>query len=56
MKAQFRQLERRTIRGGRDRIDHPSEGHDDIANAVAGACLAVAFDELAVWRQIAAQM
>jgi hypothetical protein len=29
--------ERRTSRGGRDSIDHPQGGHDDIANAVAGA-------------------
>jgi hypothetical protein len=32
-------LERRTARGGRDTIDHPPGGHDDVANAVAG-CLA----------------
>jgi hypothetical protein len=31
-------LERRTGRGGRDIIDHPPHGHDDIANAVAGVC------------------
>jgi hypothetical protein len=30
-------LERRTSRGGRDMVDHPPGGHDDIANAVAGA-------------------
>lgn len=29
-------LERRTSRGGRDIIDHPPNGHDDVANAVAG--------------------
>ena len=29
-------LERRTARGGRDFIDHPPGGHDDICNAVAG--------------------
>jgi hypothetical protein len=29
-------LERRTARGGRDCIDHPPGGHDDICNAVAG--------------------
>ena len=33
---QFVQLERRTARGGRDTIDHPRNGHDDLANAVAG--------------------
>jgi hypothetical protein len=30
-------LERRTTRGGRDSIDHGPGGHDDLANAVAGA-------------------
>jgi hypothetical protein len=30
-------LERRTARGGRDSIDHPSNAHDDVANALAGA-------------------
>lgn len=29
-------LERRTSRGGRDSIDHPPSGHDDVCNAVAG--------------------
>jgi hypothetical protein len=35
--AQLCSLERRTARGGRDTIDHPPGGHDDVANAVAGA-------------------
>lgn len=35
-------LERRTTRGGRDSIDHAPGGHDDIANAVAGAAVEVA--------------
>ena len=30
-------------RGGRDSIDHASGGHDDLANAVAGAADLVAF-------------
>jgi hypothetical protein len=30
-------LERRTTRGGRDTVDHGPGGHDDLANAVAGA-------------------
>jgi hypothetical protein len=30
-------LERRTARGGRDSIDHPPSGHDDVVNAAAGA-------------------
>jgi hypothetical protein len=37
--AQFASLERRTSRGGRDSIDHPPHGHDDLANAVAGALI-----------------
>jgi len=35
---QLTSLERRTSRGGRDQIDHPPKGHDDVANAVAGVC------------------
>ncbi len=34
---ELRQLERRTSRGGRDLVDHPFHGHDDLANAVCGA-------------------
>lgn len=34
--AQIVGLERRTARGGRDSIDHPPGGHDDLCNAVAG--------------------
>jgi hypothetical protein len=37
--AQLCGLERRTARGGRDSIDHAPGGHDDLANAVAGALL-----------------
>jgi len=33
---QLAALERRTARGGRDSIDHPPRGRDDVANAVAG--------------------
>ena len=36
--AQLCGLERRTARGGRDSIDHAPGAHDDVANAVAGAC------------------
>ena len=32
-------LERRARKGGRDLIDHAPGGHDDLANAVAGAVL-----------------
>jgi hypothetical protein len=38
--AQLAALERRTARGGRDSIDHPPGGHDDLINAAAGALLA----------------
>lgn len=34
--SQLASLERRTRSGGRDIIDHPPGGHDDLANAVAG--------------------
>ena len=37
MVSQFVGLERRTSRGGRDTVDHAPGGHDDVANAVAGA-------------------
>lgn len=36
---QLEGLERRTARGGRETIDHAPGGHDDIANAVAGAAV-----------------
>jgi hypothetical protein len=35
--GQLASLERRTGRGGKDSIDHPPRGHDDVANAAAGA-------------------
>jgi hypothetical protein len=35
-------LERRTSRGGRDSIDHAPNGHDDVANAAAGALVLAA--------------
>jgi hypothetical protein len=34
-------LERHTARGGKDSIDHPPGGRDDVANAVAGVVVAV---------------
>jgi hypothetical protein len=37
--AQAIGLERRTARGGRDSIDHPPGGHDDVFNSTAGALL-----------------
>lgn len=35
--AQLAGLERRVSRGGKDSIDHPPGGHDDVANAASGA-------------------
>ena len=44
LQNQLTALERRTGRGtGRDIIDHPPGGHDDVANAAAGALIAVGF-------------
>jgi hypothetical protein len=40
--AQFSTLERRTSSIGRDRVDHGRDGHDDLANAAAGALVLVA--------------
>jgi hypothetical protein len=34
---ELRLLERQVHRGGRDTVDHPRGGHDDLANAVCGA-------------------
>jgi hypothetical protein len=35
---QLASLERRTRSGGKDIVDHPSGGHDDISNVVSGVC------------------
>lgn len=45
---QLASLERRTRAGGRDTIDHPKNGHDDLANAVAGAATVAASPVLRV--------
>ena len=37
LQGQIAGLERRTSAVGRDTISHPDRGHDDVANAVAGA-------------------
>ncbi len=42
LRAQLLGLERRSVRGGRDSIDHPRGAHDDVANACAGAIVQVA--------------
>ena len=41
LQRQLCALERRTGRGGRDHVDHPPRGHDDLANAVAGVVAVV---------------
>lgn len=40
--TELRSLERRTRSSGRDLVDHPPKGHDDLANAVAGVCVTIA--------------
>ncbi len=40
MVGQLAGLERRTRSGGRDVIDHPQGGHDDLANVIAGVAAA----------------
>jgi hypothetical protein len=37
LRRQLVALERKTRVGGKDVVDHPRGGHDDVANAVAGA-------------------
>jgi len=37
--SQLVSLERTVSRGGRDTISHPVGGHDDVANAIAGAAV-----------------
>jgi hypothetical protein len=39
---QLAALERRTARGGKDTIDHPPGGHDDVATVIAGVAACVA--------------
>lgn len=38
-RTQLLGLDRRVSRGGHESIDHDPGGHDDVANAVAGACV-----------------
>jgi len=39
--VQLQSLERKAKSAGRDLVDHPPGLHDDLANSVAGACVAV---------------
>ena len=42
--AQLVGLERRTARSGRDSVNHGPDGHDDLANAVAGVLVNLDLD------------
>ena len=42
LRNQLQSLERRTTRNGRDMVDHPSSGHDDLINSAAGALVMAA--------------
>jgi hypothetical protein len=46
---ELRLLERRTHRSGRDTIDHGTNGTDDYANALCGACWLVQRPEEPAW-------
>lgn len=46
--SQLASLERRTRSGGRDVIDHPPGGHDDLANAVAGVAVVASVRRLRI--------
>jgi hypothetical protein len=37
LRTQLLALQRRSVRGGRDSVDHPAGGHDDGSNAASGA-------------------
>jgi hypothetical protein len=41
LRGQLLALERRSVRGGRDQVDHPRGAHDDLANSAAGALVHV---------------
>jgi len=45
LKLQLANLERRTGEGGREKIDHPSGSHDDLAVVCAGACFLANYGE-----------
>lgn len=51
---QFASLERKTRSGGRDTVDHPPGGHDDLSNAVAGVADAVAHSPKTVGQDLSA--
>jgi hypothetical protein len=51
--TQFCNLERRATTGGKDKIDHPAQAHDDLCNSAAGALVLAAqkpkFDSSYSW-------
>lgn len=49
---QLCQLERRVARGGKDSIDHPRGGHDDVANSACGALVLAAGTPGQAWRVV----
>lgn len=50
MVDQIVSLERRTVRNGRDTVDHPLTLHDDLANVAAGSLVMVTSDEqVSLW-------
>ena len=51
MISQFAALERRTFSTGNERIDHGRNGHDDVANAVAGSLTLAAAAGLMAFQQ-----
>ena len=54
--AQLCGLERRTARGGRDSIDHPPGGHDDVVNAAAGGLVSNDRPEMVISDEAIAQI
>ncbi len=49
MRIQLLSLERRTSRGGKDSIDHPPGGHDDVINSAAGALVECHIGGVELW-------
>lgn len=52
VRTQLVGLERRTARGGKDSIDHAPGGHDDLANAVAGAAAFATGGSFYTWENL----
>ena len=49
MRIQLLSLERKTSRGGKDSIDHPPGGHDDVINSGAGALVECHVGGVELW-------